>query len=314
MNNDIKNDIENVIKNDESYHDCEIDYILIRDNDIYAVASNYDLYIEFDYEKGALPKDFRSIGEWAYDFDSYFFDYLERGYKIAYISDDSHYNLWTTIGEQYLYEKMDENLGIRKYFEYCDHSNITKEYLKNRCNYQYVDIMKYYDYGLKFIRRGFRNDEPVALVEKHTTYKHEYIIGINYIIKDNKIMWGNGYYYDKDIEKANRDFSKLLVGGNLVDTFSEDDKTFDNGKIINHGVRERIINDNSKEVQAVALIEQTTKTGKDYLVAINTKINNNSIEYEYASHFGNDKATARLYYNKVLDNNFKSKKRSEIER
>lgn len=308
----IKKSIEQLIKNDENYNNCVIDYILIQDDSIYAIASDYDVFIKFEYKNGMLPKDILPISECTYNFENDFFDYLERGYKIVYISDSSHYNLWTTIGEQYLYEKMDENLGIRRYFEYCENNNITKEYLQSKTDYQYVDIMKYYDYGLKFIRKGFRKDVPIALIEKNTIYKHEYIIGVNYSIQNNKIVWNYGIYYDKDIEKADKDFSKMLAGGNLVNTFSEEDKIFDNGKIIYHGIRERIINDSSKEVQAVALIEQATRAGKDYLVAINTKINNNSIEYEYASHFGSDKVTAKLYYNKVIANNIK--KRKQIER
>lgn len=68
---------------------------------------------------------------------------------------------------------------------------------------------------------GFRREEPIALVEKTTKYGKEYIIGFNYKITDNKIVWGYGYYYDTDKSKAMKDFKKVLAGGNLADTFKE---------------------------------------------------------------------------------------------
>lgn len=68
---------------------------------------------------------------------------------------------------------------------------------------------------------GYRNEQPVALVERTTQYGKEYIIGFNYEITDNKMQWGYGYYYGTDITKAKNDFKKVLAGGNLADTFKE---------------------------------------------------------------------------------------------
>ncbi len=68
---------------------------------------------------------------------------------------------------------------------------------------------------------GFRNKEPIALVKRETEYGTEYIIGFNYQIIDNKIDWGYGYYYGTDINKATKDFKKVIAGGNLADTFNE---------------------------------------------------------------------------------------------
>lgn len=67
---------------------------------------------------------------------------------------------------------------------------------------------------------GYRNKEPIALVERTTKYGKEYIIGFNYEITDNKIQWRYGYYYT-DITKAKNDFKKVLAGGNLADTFEK---------------------------------------------------------------------------------------------
>lgn len=77
------------------------------------------------------------------------------------------------------------------------------------------------DDNMLVIDVGYRNKEPIALVERTTKYGKEYIIGFNYEITDNKIQWGYGYYYDTNIAKAKSDFKKVLAGGNLADTFEK---------------------------------------------------------------------------------------------
>lgn len=81
-----------------------------------------------------------------------------------------------------------------------------------------------FDNNISMIASGYRNNQPVALVERNINDDIEYIIAFNYMISDNKINWGYGYYYDTDIEKARNDFNKVLAGGNLADTFSNKNK------------------------------------------------------------------------------------------
>ncbi len=73
------------------------------------------------------------------------------------------------------------------------------------------------DDGMYVIDIGYRNNqEPIALVEKtNKDNSKEYIVAFYYSIKDNKINWGYGYYYDNDIQKAKKDFNKVLNGENL---------------------------------------------------------------------------------------------------
>lgn len=84
------------------------------------------------------------------------------------------------------------------------------------------------DNGMFVMDVGFRNEEPIALVER--TFKNgtkEYIIAFNYEIEDNNINWGYGYYYSDNIEKAKVDFSRVLKGENLADTFDNKKKEFE---------------------------------------------------------------------------------------
>ena len=76
------------------------------------------------------------------------------------------------------------------------------------------------DNGMFVVDVGYRNNIPVALVEKQYNNTVEYIIAFNYEIENNKMSWGYGYYYDKNLRKAMEDFKKVLAGENLADTFS----------------------------------------------------------------------------------------------
>lgn len=81
------------------------------------------------------------------------------------------------------------------------------------------------DNGIFVIDVGYRNDIPVALVEKHYESNVEYIIAFNYKVDNNKMRWGYGYYYDKNLGKAMNDFKKVLAGESLVDTFSKRERS-----------------------------------------------------------------------------------------
>ncbi|MGN1341699.1 MAG: hypothetical protein ACI4VL_00520 [Bacilli bacterium] len=77
------------------------------------------------------------------------------------------------------------------------------------------------DNGIFIIDLGYRREQPIALIEKSYEDYREYIIAINYKIKDNKMEWGYGYYYDKNLNKAKEDFDKVISGGNLTNTFEK---------------------------------------------------------------------------------------------
>ena len=71
---------------------------------------------------------------------------------------------------------------------------------------------------------GYRGNKPIALVERKIDDEKEYVVSFNYKIKDNKIDWGYGYYYDNDFAKAKEDFEEVISGGNIADTFVKKNK------------------------------------------------------------------------------------------
>lgn len=71
---------------------------------------------------------------------------------------------------------------------------------------------------------GYRKEQPIALVQKGKDKYMEYVVVFNYRIRDNKIDWAYGYYYDKDLKKAKEDFNKVLNNGHLANTFERKDE------------------------------------------------------------------------------------------
>lgn len=83
-----------------------------------------------------------------------------------------------------------------------------------------------YNENMRILDKGFRNKEPVALIEKTIGNEKEYIVAFYYQTKQDKLEWGYGYYYEGK-EKAKADFKKVISGGNLADTFNKKDSRND---------------------------------------------------------------------------------------
>ena len=74
---------------------------------------------------------------------------------------------------------------------------------------------------------GYRKEQPVALIEKtFADNSKEYIIAFDYSIGNDNINWGYGYYYNENIDKAKEDFTRVLKGENLADTFENKEDEF----------------------------------------------------------------------------------------
>lgn len=142
-----------------------------------------------------------------------------------------------------------ENNECDLVYDFCNHlanKFVETEYYKNKWKSTYdnlqewvndnIDIIKseqlvYFKLDDKLIlETGERRGTPVALVKRENEQVKEYIIAFGYEITDNKVQWGYGYYYDKNIEKAKTDFEKVKAGGDLSDTFNND-KTSDTIKL-----------------------------------------------------------------------------------
>lgn len=239
-----KNEIEMFLNESVEHQDKKIDYILYDPDtyDTYILASN-DSEDAIEFTPYNESNDgYSTVPEWDYNFDYYIYNYLGEGKKIAYMSDNVHYGIWNSIHELYLND-IEFKDGVQVYLQYCTDNGITKEYIDKKTGFATPDIMKYKDYiyehdnlfigktleqnktrklgnGMYVLDVGYRNNQPVALVEKNTDYGIEYVIAFNYVIDNDRINCAYGRYYGNDINKATQDFKNVLSGKNLADSFS----------------------------------------------------------------------------------------------
>ena len=70
---------------------------------------------------------------------------------------------------------------------------------------------------LVILETDYRNNEPIALVQKEKPYHTEYIIAIDYVIENDDMVWAYGHYY-YDLETAKKEFDKIKEGGYIDHT------------------------------------------------------------------------------------------------
>lgn len=84
-----------------------------------------------------------------------------------------------------------------------------------------------YNGNMRIIEKGFRNKEPIALVEKTIGNEKEYIVAFFYTTNQDKLNWAYGYYYSDDKTKARNDFQRVISGENLADTLVKKERRND---------------------------------------------------------------------------------------
>ena len=143
-------------------------------------------------------------------------EYLEKKLEFNY-SDINVPNIMKYYQNDYIEIVDDQVIMNKKTFNKISNGNINT--LKSGTKHRLLEN------GMYILDLGYRDDTPVALIERTMKDKNtEYIIAFNYKIDDNKINWGYGYYYSNDIDKAKIDFNKVLDGGNLSDTFDKENQ------------------------------------------------------------------------------------------
>lgn len=143
--------------------------------------------------------------------------------------NDISYDFCNMVAGEFLKSKEYRNEKYSAYEMLEQWVNDNKDYIKKQHNLfigkaPERDMTRKLGNGMYVMDLGYRNKQPVALIEKNTDYGLEYIIAFNYKISNNRIDWAYGYYYNEDILKAKQDFKKVLSGENLANTFNKNKK------------------------------------------------------------------------------------------
>lgn len=135
---------------------------------------------------------------------------------------DSSYDICSSFAEQFINSKEYKNVKYSTYEMLQEWLNKNPELVNS-----YLELdnqenkTRKLDNGIIVIDLGYRREQPIALVRRGDGDNMEYVVAFNYRIKDNKMDWAYGYYYNKNLSKATEDFRKVIAGGNLDKTFEK---------------------------------------------------------------------------------------------
>ena len=128
---------------DDSNGEYSLMYILTRrysPEKTVVVASNDNggVYMFYPYDK---QEDFSE--PWDFDADRLLFELLGELYEITYMSEDAHSDVWFYVNEMGGINGVWYKRGMQLYLDYCAKEGITLERMKQKCNYEGIDLMKY---------------------------------------------------------------------------------------------------------------------------------------------------------------------------
>ena len=102
-----RDNVEAFFKEDAELQNMQIDLILVnpQTNETITLASDgQEKMIQFapyTTKENGYENGYMNVPEWDFNFDSYLFEELQKGYEVGYMSDECHYGVWQTIDEWY---------------------------------------------------------------------------------------------------------------------------------------------------------------------------------------------------------------------
>jgi len=182
----------------------EKDYIEERDNQVIMAKQTYEKQENLSYIKFVLG-----------------YDLLQDRLKNSSVKEcDINYNFCSFLAEAFIESEEYKNTRYSLYDALVNWLDNNEKFISSEYS-KFIDDEKIYNNNMKIIAQGYRENSPIALVEKDLGGEKEYIVAFNFKTENDKLYWGYGYYYDNDNIKATEDFKKVIEGGNLADTFSK---------------------------------------------------------------------------------------------
>lgn len=244
----VKSEIESFLKDNMEHQDKHIDFILINpdtDETICYASDGVEEMIVFAPYTKENDKGYLDIPEWDFNYDSYVFEELEKGYRVGYISDETHYGIWNSLQELYPVD-IEHKDGVQNYLQFCSDNGITKKYLDTANNLDTPDIMKHFE-GLALFetmeykgyiieadgtntanvkknfvniyenRQDYDNEEPIETVSLNT-------IGL----KQNIREYIDEFYIDKTVIESEKAYFTFVLGYDLLNDMLSKSSTPEN--------------------------------------------------------------------------------------
>lgn len=223
----LDNDKENIVyiyKNNQDY--INGDYIESVSLNKDGIKKNIKDYIDEIYSP-EINKNPNYESEKAYFTFVLGYDLLQDMFKNSTVQEcDSIYDFCNYEAGKFLESNEYQNLKYSGYEMLVEWVKSNKETILEDYKEMTGGEPKMYNGNMVILDKGFRKDQPVALVEKTLNDKEkEYIVAMYYKVNDDKLSWGYAYYYDNDRQKAEEDYKKVISGDNLAHTFDKEQES-----------------------------------------------------------------------------------------
>lgn len=147
------------------------------------------------------------LPDWDFNSDTYDFENLQDGYKIAYMSMSYHYGIWCTL-EQWMPDEIENKEGMQKYFAYCKENGVTKQAIEYAVGLELnEDALQYHveiNQGYTIVAEININNETIVLAENRTA-PSPYVTWKTTPTREYGYM--KGHYFAGE-ENAKKDFYK----------------------------------------------------------------------------------------------------------
>lgn len=213
-----KENIIYIYKNEQDYINGEyIDSVSLNKE---GIKKNIKDYIDETYSP-EINKNPNYESEKAYFTFVLGYDLLQDMFKNSTVREcDSIYDFCNYEAAKFLESNEYQNLKYSGYEMLVEWVESNKETILNDYKEMTGGEREVYNGNMIILDKGFRKDQPVALVEKSlSNNEKEYIVAMFYKVDDDKLSWGYAYYYDSNKEKAENDYKNVISGGNLAHTF-----------------------------------------------------------------------------------------------
>lgn len=289
MNEDIiklKEDIESFLKDSMEHQDKQIEYIIRnpKNEDTYVLASNgNEEAIEFTPQSKNYKEGFSYVPEWDYNFDYYIYNYLEEGYKIEYMSPNTHYGIRNSIHELYP-DDIEFKDGVQSYLQYCVDNKITKQFIDKETGLDSPEVLQLFNGLAKGTYMEYKGYIALS-VELNYDNQNEVLVNTYNSMQD--FVDGESLETISLNEINLKDNIKEYIDDNYISTL--ENAKFDNGYVI--------LETGTRKNQPVALIQRSEN---DYIIAFNYKIKDNNIEWSYGYYYEQYKDLAKKDFDKVV--------------
>ena len=299
---------ELIKKND--FIDAKIEHILInkqnpKDSIALISEQDYDLH-----EIRLINDEICPAFDWNYNVDDDIFAHLENEYEIGFISLKYHSCIWSEIDDIGI-EEFNHKIGMQKYLKYCKDNNINKKYIDEKLKIDVGDIMKYYDEKTDYIKieDGYVKI-PTEKYQKEIE-KNYLSFCLGYDLLNCKLGLSNKRECDLEYDFCNNLINKFMESehyknrwqstyDNLRDWINDNDDIIVSEYLKHFKLDNKCILDmGNRGKTKIALVERTTKYGKDYIIAFDYTISNEKIEWEYGYYCNEDLEKAKQEFENV---------------